>query len=460
MIHVEQQIEGATLAYAARISGAQSPAVSAEAREQARSALLDFLACALAAHNDTGFAALQAALPASLPATCTATVLGQRGRRDRQTAALLNGYLGHALDFDDVHLSVRGHPSTVIWPALLAVAESTGAAAERVLDAYVVGLEAMARLGLATGVRQYEQGFHSTSTLGPIGAAAALCRLLALDEAATARALGVAATQAGGLRLQFGTPVKPLHAGLAARSAVFSLDLVGAGLQGAQQFLDGPIGFPAVFGAAPQDLARAWQGWGEPWQILSPGLQVKQYACCNATHYAADAMLALRAEHGLCSADVASIHVLFPVGGDAALRRELPRSGTEGKFSIEYVLVAALELGELPLSIFTDRPVEPSWLPRMQAVQRAHDCRAPAASTDPASRFSTVTITTHDGRVLTRRVDKPAGVRSVVEKFRAVSDSHAELARVPALVAQMRDAADLNALFALLVHTPELPQHE
>ncbi|HHT0209490.1 TPA: MmgE/PrpD family protein, partial [Raoultella planticola] len=201
---------------------------SADAREKARAGLLDFLAVTLPVTrgdiDDSGLKSLRQVYRAN----------------DAQSRALRLGYAGHALDFDDFHADFRGHPSTVILPAVLALAaERADIDGDRFLDAYVIGVEAAGRLGLAAGPRHYTLGFHSTATLGTIAAAAACARFVGAGARDTAVILGIAATQASGLRAQFGSEAKPLHAGLAAQAAVSATLLALSGFHGqADKVLD------------------------------------------------------------------------------------------------------------------------------------------------------------------------------------------------------------------------------
>ncbi len=198
-----------TTAFAAAIVKSD-PSRNADAMAAARTAIIDFLACTIAGSKDRTTAVLAKSLGADLPGD--AILVGTSRRTDPLIAAVVNGYAGHVLDYDDVHASVRGHPTTVIVPALLAFAAEKTFSAEAFISAYVVGLEAMARLGLSLGAKHYENGFHATATLGPIGAAAAIAHLTGASVEETAIALGLAATQASGLRLQFGYDAKPYHA--------------------------------------------------------------------------------------------------------------------------------------------------------------------------------------------------------------------------------------------------------
>jgi len=438
--------------FARRIADAQ-PLQDAAAVHAAREGVLDFLASAFPGPADPAWHRLRGVLP---QAGGPARVIGQATTADAASAALLNGYAGHALDFDDVHSSVRGHPGTVLLPALFALADTLpDATALDLIDAYIVGVEAMARLGLALGSKHYETGFHNTATLGPLGAAAACARLLKLGAAATENALGLAATQAGGLRLQFGSEAKPLHAGLAARSGLFAAQLAQAGLQGSPGVLEAPIGFLDAYGFGAADAQRALAGWGSPWQIVTPGLYFKPYACCTATHYAADAALALRAEHQLRAEDIAAVRVVFPPAGDTPLTVTDPATGLEGRFSVEYVLAAALVDGALGLSLFDERAAREDLRSFGRLVSRAYDADAPRASTDPQTRFSTVEVRLHDGRQLSRRVQGLSRARDLAAKYADTTAQQPDALRaVPALVGRMHSRDDLLQLTALfsLVH--------
>ncbi len=277
-----------TREFAAAIAAA---APSEEAVAAARLAILDLLACTLGGAGDRSTGILVETLGAG---TGPSVLIGRAERADPFTAALINGHAGHVLDYDDVHASVRGHPTVVILPALLALAGTRPVAARDLIESYIVGLEAMARLGLALGARHYETGFHATATLGTVGAAAAAGHLLRLPAETIAVALGLAATQSAGLRLQFGYDAKPLHAGLAARAGLTAARLAQAGLSGAPDFLDGPIGFLDAFGFRATAPERLLAGWGEPWQILKPGLTLKAFPCCTAAHPVAVGALKFR----------------------------------------------------------------------------------------------------------------------------------------------------------------------
>lgn len=413
---------------------------------EARSAVIDFLACAFAGAADRSTIELIRVLGR---AGGNVPIIGHTKRTDAYTAALINGHAGHVLDYDDVHPSVRGHPTTVIVPALLAVEETM--TAEGFLSAYVVGLEAMARLGLAMGMRHYERGFHSTGTLGGIAVAAAVSHSLNLGTEKTAVALGLAATQAAGLRLQFGYDAKPLHAGLAARAGLTAVRLAQAGFSGAPDFLEGPISFfeALAFDAATPSLAT--KDFGQPWQLIRPGLTLKAFPCCTASHPVAIGALELRAEGAFTLGDIETITLTFPPGGDAALvSGASPVTGIEARFSAEYVFAAAFSDGMLSLNHFSESPTREGLLALSRKISRRHDQNAPRMSSDPETRFVTIEVLLNNGGRIEKHIRGLPENADPSAKF-ADATKHAEgLAGIPALVRSMTTADDLSSLRQLI----------
>jgi 2-methylcitrate dehydratase PrpD len=424
---------------------AARPEADAAATAAARLALVDFLACALAGSRDRTVATVRTAMgdtPGRSP------VIGSARPAEPQLAALLNGYAGHVLDYDDVHASVRGHPTTVIVPALLAALDPGALpSAEAFLAAYLVGLETMAHLGRAIGPAHYERGFHATATLGPLGAAAAVAHLRGFSAETTAVALGLGATQAAGLRLQFGFDAKPLHAGLAARNGLIAARLAEAGLSGAPESLAGTNGFLEAYGFGEAKPERVLEEWGAPWQILRPGLTLKAFPCCTAAHPVAVAGLAFHRDGWR---DVASATITFPPGGDAALVVWAPRTGIEARFSPEYILAAALVDGAVRLDHFDERPVRSELAALAGRVERRHDTAAPRLSSDPGTRFVVVELTDAQGRTAQRRIDGLPGLDDADAKFRDATAGADALQAVPHLVRTMRDCGDFARLLQLL----------
>ncbi|MBF7981986.1 MULTISPECIES: MmgE/PrpD family protein [Rahnella] len=370
---------------------------SAEARENAREGLLDFLAVTLPVvrgeAGDSGLKSLQQVYRAD----------------DAQTRAVLLGYAGHALDFDDFHPDFRGHPGVVILPALLALAAGRpDISGEQFLNAWVTGVETAGRLGLAAGSQHYKLGFHNTATLGTIAAAAACARLVGASEPETTLILGTAATQAGGLRAQFGSAVKPLHAGLAAQIAVTATLLTLAGFHGqAENVLDS---FFTAYCAGQQQPEKLTESWGAPWRIVSPGLEFKPYPTCGGTHSAADAARAIRhdwLQQGNLVSDlknaVERIEVSFPPGGDIAASVRVPANGIEARFSLEYVIAASLLRDALLIQDFSENPPDAEIAALAARVTRHPDLSAPPDELNPAARFHQVTVFLRNGETRQKR---------------------------------------------------------
>lgn len=377
------------------------PEDRAAARDLAERAVLDTIAVGLAAVGDPTVTTAVAALGQG--AGGGASVLPTGATADPRHASLLGGLTSHALDYDDVDDAMIGHPSTVLVPALLAVAEDLDLSGESVTDAYGLGLLACRDLASRLGITgHYRQGWHSTSTIGTVAATAALARLRRLDPTPTRNALGIAGSLAGGSRQNFGTMTKPLHAGVAASNAVLATDLAASGFTADPDQLEGPLGFLALHHADAD---------AHPEPVQSPdaaGLNVKLHPCCYYIHCAADAVLELVAL-GLRAEEVERVLVSVQPGGLAPLIHARPTTGLQGKFSLEYSLAAALLDHRLTLRGFTDaevrRPAAQALLRRVEKIE-APD---PPVGGPADGWYSVVQVWTRTGEVLARRVDRPRG---------------------------------------------------
>lgn len=324
-------------------------------------------------------------------------------------AALINGTAGHALDFDD-HLSeVNGHPSVVTVPALLALGQSTNASGRELLDAYVVGYQVMCAISAALPVRpHWKAGWHATGTVGVMGSAAACSRLLGLTIPETRTALGLAASFAAGSRQNCGFLVKPLHAGMAASNGLLAAQLAQGGYTADQNQLEAPLGYFSVFGVNP-DLTKVEEVLARRWALRDFGLNVKQFPACYAVHPAASAGSDI-ARMGISMSDITDIEVeVQPTGLVGPIHHE-PKTGLQGKFSIEYTVAAALKDRELGLSTYEDHAVLRPELQRLLSLVRAVESDVPSVGPrDFEKWFAVVTVTTTDGRKLVARADMPHG---------------------------------------------------
>ncbi len=287
-----------------------------------------------------------------------ATVWGRRIKASAVEAAFANAIAAHALDFDDTLPTMRGHPSAVLVPTALAVAEDTGASGRDVLAAYVIGLEVAGKLGRAANEALFKQGWHTTPTLGVFAATAVAARLWGLDAEALQRAWGLAASQVGGLMRNFGTMTKPFHAGHAARCGMFSAWMAKRGFTADAEILDGRKGvFFTYGGVEAAALENAFERLGDPWEITAPGVYVKGWPCCYCNHRPIGGLLQLMARHAINVDEINSVAVGFLPGSDDALLSDNPQTGLEGKFSIEYSMAATMLDRELTLKVFTDKMV-------------------------------------------------------------------------------------------------------
>lgn len=361
--------------------------------------MLDTLAVALAAATEPS-AVMAADYVPSVEGRQSARVWLTGRRTSAEQAALANGTAAHALDFDDASVVSRCHPSIVLVPALFSLAETRNMSVGDVEDAYAVGFDVLTALGRWIGPDHYLRGWHATSTLGAIAGAAAASRLLGLSQEKAMSALGLAVSQAAGTHANFGSMAKPLQAGNAAAASVRSALLAEAGFTASQGVLEGKAGLAALYGGDPSAAFEALPGTaGERADI-----EVKLYPACYATHRAIAGLLRLVRDHQFEPSDVSRIEVEVQSGGLAPLLSHLPSCGSEGKFSIEYCLAAALHDGRVSLSSFSDRAVLRSELHRTIEKVSAREGGGP-----PLPRWARVVVDLADGRQLQEDVAQIPG---------------------------------------------------
>ena len=350
-----------------------------------------------------------------------AAVIGGGVRLAPSLAALVNGTAGHALDFDDIGLGA-GHVSVAVMPAALAVAEQVGASGAQFIEAMVLGYEVASRLtrvapDAVSG--PYEYGFHKPSVYAVFGGTAACARLLGLSAAATASAFGIAASSSGGLRVNFGTMTKPLHAGLANRTAVEAALLAHSGFTASPAALEGRFGWFDAICRSAGDLDAVVDGLGTEPLAVEGGFVFKRFPCCGANHAAIDAVLRLVEAHDVAAADVASVDVTIEARYlNEVLVYPWPETPLEGKFSLPYNVAAALVDRAVTIDTFT--PERMAALAPMRELVRFNP--DPALARDAA----VVTVHTTDGRSLSLEhrgirgdLEDPLSWADLAEKFAA-----------------------------------------
>jgi 2-methylcitrate dehydratase PrpD len=395
--------------------------IPAAARQRAGAALLDTVGVTLAGASEPAARIVQQVVAGEGGDGCT--ILGAAGRASPASAALANGTAAHALDFDDMCFVSLAHPSAPLVAAAIAAGEVAAAGGRALLDAYVVGFEIEARLGRTMNPRHYQRGWHCTSTLGTIGAAAASARLLGLDAGVAAHALAIAASEASGLKENFGTMVKPLHAGLAARNGLLAALLARAGFTASAHALDGTQGFLVAMDSERPSLDQELQDLGTRWEMVDTGITVKLYPSCAGTHPTLDAVLDLRRRHAVTTTDVDRIDVAVDSITPTVLIHPRPATGLEAKFSMEYCVAAAIVRGVVGIDTFDaaslgDAEVQ-ALLPRVtMRVDPALDGVAP-----PLTQ-SRVAIVLRDGRTISQEAngargypDRPASADELGAKF-------------------------------------------
>ncbi|MDA8103728.1 MAG: MmgE/PrpD family protein [Nitrospiraceae bacterium] len=308
-----------------------------------------------------------------------ALVVGTSQRSDAITAALVNGVAGHALDYDDTQLStsVEGvyglltHPSVPVLSAVSSVAEERGLSGAALVASYVVGVEVACRVADAIAPRHYQAGFHSTGTIGAIGAAAGVAHLLGLDETRMRMALGIAASMSSGLRENFGTMTKPLHSGRAGQSGVSAALLAERGFTASQEILEAPRGFFSAAGGGFR-AEKVLGQLGKPFFLLDPGVSIKPYPSGSLSHPAQDLILDFVISNDLHPDEVKRVEVGTNSNVLNALIHHRPTTGLQGKFSMEYCMATAVLRRRAGLAEFTDAGVNDpdiqAFIPRVDVV--------------------------------------------------------------------------------------------
>ena len=401
-----------TFTAAGFVCGLTLDQVPPAAAARAKALTLDFLGSAVRARREAeSTPAILAALQAlGLDGPGPATVMGDARGYAAPVAALLNGALGHSLDFDDTHAASSLHPSAPVVPAALAAGELVGADGHTVLTAIIAGYEVCCRLGLALDpTAHYARGFHPTATAGTFGAAAAAGKVLGLDLAQMVSAFGVAGSQAAGSLqfLQNGAWNKRWQVGAAAMNGLMAASLAQHGFRGADQAIEGRHGFLTGYSDGAR-AARATEGLGEIWETLR--IAVKPYPCCRYAHAALDGLIALRREHGFGAADIRSVDIglhrngLVLVGEPVAAKRR-PGNVVEGQFSMAFTAAVALDQGSFGWDDYA-RLGEPRLHAICDRIEVRQDDAVEAASPHPFG--ARVSVATASG-VYERAIPDPSG---------------------------------------------------
>jgi 2-methylcitrate dehydratase PrpD len=396
--------------------------------------ILDGLGLALAGSRSYGSEILRSHVD-ELGGNSEATVIGAGRRAPTRFAAFLNGVSIHADDYDDTQLAtapdrVYGlltHPTAPVLPAALALAERRGLSGADLLLAYQIGVEVECKIAEAISPRHYQDGFHSTGTMGALGAAMACTRLLGGDVDVACTALGIAASESSGLRENFGTMMKPFHAGRAAENGVVAADLAIRGLTATPIVLEAGRGFfKATAGGYEADLIDG--KLGKPWTFADPGVSIKPHPSGSLTHPGMGLMLDMIREHDIRPEQVASVSVGTNQNMPNALIHHRPTTELQAKFSMEFCMAILLLERRAGLSEFTDEVVNrPDVKAMIEKIDFGVHPDAEAAGYDKMRTLIEVKLT--DGQVVSGYADfgkgsptNPMSDDELVEKYMGCAD--------------------------------------
>lgn len=390
------------------------------------------------------------------------SLLTQDIKTSPQYAAFGNGMLAHVLDFDDYEWPSMAHPSATVLPAVLSVGERLHASGRECLEAYLAGMEVISRVGMGINPSHTDKGWHSTCVLGTLGSASASAKLLKLDVERTKTALGIAASMSSGLRGNFGTMTKPFHAGHAARNGVEAAILASMGFTARQNILEHKLGFCRIFTQDDEfDLHKITDGLGDPFSILSPGIGKKLFPSCAATHSVLDGVFHLIRKHNISAADVDSVECgIFYLYPDLLIYPR-PKTGLEGKFSLEFCVALALTEGAVRLKDFSDAKVND---PPIQALIKRVNKFVTDEVGGRGTQYpgATVTINLKDGTSCFTKIEarkgspfNPLTRDEVITKFvenASILFSGAKVDEMIETVLNLNDVNDIGDVIHILRH--------
>ena len=396
----------------------------------------------------------------------TATVIGFGFKSSQMDAALVNGTSGHADDYDDTQLStspdriygLMTHPTVPVLAASLAVGEAVGCSGGDLLDAFIAGFEVECKIAETIKPDHYRRGFHSTGTIGAFGAFAASARLLGLGEPELRHALGITASLTSGIRVNFGTMTKPLHAGMAASNGVTASMLAMRGFTADLNALDGRWGFMEILGQGSDPEFMVGR-MGNPYALVHPGATFKMYPCGCLGQPSMDAMLDVVLEEDLKPEEVKEIRLRAGPNILEPLRYSEPVTGLQAKFSLNFALASILLRRRAGLREYTTEFVtRPDVVDAMRRVRTIHDDDIASMGVDKMRSVLEVELV--DGRVIRRTAEeyrgtpeKPFMGHEVDDKFMECASFKMNEDRARELLKTIRGlekASDLGSLTGLL----------
>jgi 2-methylcitrate dehydratase PrpD len=458
---------GITQEIASYVAGTRYRDIPSDVIQLARGFILDGLGVALAGSTDECARIVQRQIR-QMGGSAECSVLGTSVLAPAAKAALANGVAGHAMDYDDTQLStskeaVYGlltHPTTPVLAAVLTLGQKERITGAEFILAYVLGVEVECRIADAINPRHYQSGFHSTATMGGLGAAVAAGKILRLKEPQLLATLGIAASMASGLRENFGTMTKPLHAGRAAENGVTAALLARDGFTAAPNILEAARGFFNAMAGGYED-SKIRGRLGSPYFMKQPGISIKPYPSGSLSHPAQDLILDLVKEHDVKAENIERIEVGANSNVPNALIYPMPKTALEGKFSIPFCMAIAVIERKAGIAQFQDRKVRGKKVVElMKRVTLYVDEELERLGYDQVR--SRVRVKLKDGRVLEGRYDvarghpaKPMSWAELTEKFRDCAGlvlSQKNIDETIRLVEQFQDLKSLRPLMRALTN--------
>ena len=437
---------GATEQLADFIAGLRYEDIPSQAVDAAKAAITDGVAVMVAGSRQP-LAEIVSGYVGELGGAANCTVTGRGFKTNAPTAAFANGIFGHCLDFE-----IQGDPPThgtsSCLPAVLALGEQYGVGGKTIIASYVVGWEVQGRIRAATAAAS-NPAYHPPGLVGPLGGAAAAAKALGLDAHLTHMALGIAASRTGGLTANTGTMVKSTHPGNAARMGVESAMLARAGFQSTENILETPNGYADALFGGRVDWSALTEGLGASFRLTDPGYDIKRFPAQVHMQRPIEAVLELRRQFGLDADMVGRLTLSVRDRGHSA---SVPRSGLDGKFSVEYCAAAALLDGEVRIDTFTDER-------RFRADMEATLGKVRVESSSEP-RSATATAVLRDGSEVSATCEhfrgsiaNPMSVEERLAKARyciAAAHRPAETERLIALLERLDELDDLTEIMRLL----------
>jgi 2-methylcitrate dehydratase PrpD len=348
-----------------------------------------------------------------------ATILGKGVKTNLLLAALANGTMSHALDFDDTLKESGIHPSVCLAPAAISVAEYKKASGKDLITAFIIGFEVAARIGVSAGHGHYDHGWHATSTIGRFSATASAAKLMGLSPGQIVNAFGITGTQLSGLREVFGTMSKPFHAGKAAMDGILSVALARRNLDSSQEIFEGRFGLKNVY-APDADTSKILAGLGTEYHIKN--VAFKPYASALATHSTIQTIIAIKEAEKITAEDVQNIQIEFGELPFSVVNRKNPRKMLEGKFSVYHCAALAFIKGRVGTDMFTSEELND---PEIIAFR---DSVSVLMNPELTSFETIVTVTTKQGKIFKKFIKEPKGSPEAPLTFFEIKEKFIDLA--------------------------------